>query len=88
MVATAGTRHRFLLSTFVSQHHHHHRPSIAFIDTKKDQLALKQKASSMISLKNNKEEDHIDDAKAYHEFVSAAVDFTNIFATNGVVTGK
>ena len=85
-VAAAGTHHRFL-STFVSQHHHHHRP-IAFIDNKKDKLALKQQNIASMTLKNNKEEDHLSDAKAYHEFVSAAVDFTNVYARNGIVTGK
>ena len=81
--AAGGTRHRFL-STFVSQHHH--RP-IAFVDNKKDKLALKQQNIASMTLKNNKE-DHISDAKAYHEFVSASVDFTNVYARNGIVTGK
>ena len=83
-MAAAGTRHRFF-STFVSQHHH--RP-IAFVDNKKDTLALKQQNIASMTLKNNKEEDHLSDAKAYHEFVSAAVDFTNVYARNGIVTGK
>ena len=82
-VAAAGTRHRFF-STFVSQHHH--RP-IAFVDNKKDKLLKQQNIASM-TLINNKEEDHISDAKAYHDFVSAAVDFTNVYARNGIVTGK
>ena len=84
--SVAATQHRFF-STFVSQHHHH-RP-IAFIDNKKDKLALKQQSNiASMTLINNKEEDHLSDANAYHEFVSAAVDFTNVYARNGIVTGK
>ena len=83
-MAAAGTHHRFF-STFVSQHHH--RP-IAFVDNKKDTLALKQQSIASMTLINNKEEDHLSDAKAYHDFVSAAVDFTNVYARNGIVTGK
>ena len=54
------------------------RHSIAFVDS--------NNKDSMASLKSNS--DDISDAEAYQEFVSAAVDFTSVYARNGVVTGK
>ena len=54
------------------------RHSIAFVDSNNKE--------SMVSLKSNS--DDISDAESYQEFVSAAVDFTSVYARNGVVTGK
>ena len=84
--STAGVIRHF--STFVvhqNQNNFHPkllrrttRHSIAFVDSNNKEC--------MASLKSKR--DDISDAEAYQEFVSAAVDFTSVYARNGVVTGK
>ena len=74
-------------STFI--HQSSHQPKITTRQDRKVQASLafvdnrNNKASnSMASLKSNKS-----DAEVYQEFISAAVDFSSVYARNGLVTG-
>ena len=57
-----------------------HRHAVAFIDNTKE--IILQKDETTVSMTD------LQDAEAYHDMVSSAVDFTNVSARNGIITGK
>ena len=67
------------------------RHALAFVDSNKELSSqkkfhnIREVAASMVS--SNDGNGRLD-AEAYHDMASAAVDLTNIYARNGIVSGK
>ena len=92
IVLASGNRHQSP-AFFV-----HHRPrrlsavrqrhSVAFVDNNNKHISgsLESIANNMASSSNDN--DLQSDAAAYHDMVSAAVDFASVYEKNGVVTGE
>ena len=64
-----------------------HSTAIAFTETSRITRKLKQRLPTRMRIMSAQAQD-LDDASAYHEFVSAAVDFNSVYSRNGVVTGE
>ena len=57
----------------------------AFIENNKE-LSLQKRLA--VSMALSPDGNDLSDAEAYHDMASASVDFTNVYARNGMVTGK
>lgn len=71
--------HHLSWASSISKRHH-----AAFIDSK-NEFSSQRVATSMASAKGGN--DLLIDAEAYHDMISVAVDLTNVYSRNGIVTG-
>ena len=85
---SSSTTSRLSRSTAARRRH-----GLAFIDNKNKEISSQKKSSSvlelsasMVSLKDGNNGRL--DAEAYQDMASAAVDLTQIYARNGIVSGK
>ena len=76
---------QFFTPSFVPPTNNLIRRQLSFIDNNNNKVSSTSKkvASSMKS----KSSHEMSDADAYHEMVSAAIDLTNVYVSNGILSG-